>query len=167
MEAKFIEYFRELQSDVTVRPLLEAFGNALSEQLGVADARIFAKRVGQSFAEARPLGNAATLEELQNQMNRFWSQYKWGEVSLEETSGALRILHHFSPLVAALGEKSAPWSPAFLEGVYQHWFSGLRLDSRLAVKQTSEVDVTGSVEYRLERSAPVQQTPARASGLFR
>lgn len=166
MEAKFVQYFRELQSEVAVRPLLEAFGNALSEQLGATDARVFARRVGQSFADAHPLGEATTLDALQNQMNTFWSQYKWGQTVLEETAGALRIVHCFSPLVAALGEKSAQWSPAFLEGVYQQWFLSLRLDPSLAVKQASDIDVTGSVEFRLERAA-AQPAPARSPGLFR
>ena len=161
MDAPLIHYVRELQADPSWTPFLGTLGQELEAQLAPADLRVLMARVGQRFAASYPLGASATLPELQVAMNERWSAMRWGLVSLEESSGFLRVNHQLSPLVAVLGETSASWSAAFLEGVYQAWFTAMGIDPALKIRQAAEPDALGSVEFRLERKeAPVPKAPS-------
>lgn len=120
-----------------------------AQQLAEGDLQALMRRLGARFAQASPLPDCNTLDELQIAMGRIWVGQDWGWVALEELPGSLRIQHYCSPLVTAFGPDSTAWSPAFLEGVYQEWFRQSQAGT-LQVRQVSAPDAAGSIELRLE-----------------
>ena len=149
MEPAIVEYFAEMQCSRQWKGFLRALSEEFSQQLPEADLQALMRRLGARFAQASPLPDCNTLDELQIAMGRIWVGQDWGWVKLEELHGALRISHFCAPLFTALGPASAAWSPAFLEGVYQEWFRQSQAGT-LQVRQVSGPDATGSVELRLE-----------------
>jgi hypothetical protein len=77
----------------------------------------------------------------------------WGRVELEDSGRSLRIIHHGSTngnlKKAAFGDQAAYWIPSFLEGVYQSWLSSMGAGDALQVRQTSETDEFGSIDFEL------------------
>jgi len=134
--------------------MLRALGEEFSQHLPAADLRRIMRRVGQRFGAAVTLPNCRRVDDLQDAMNDVWHRLEWGWVTLDESSEALNIVHHVSPLIA-LGDAAAEWSPALLEGVYECWFGSLGAGERLAVSQTGDLDETGVVRFRLGQPAPL------------
>ena len=63
-------------------------------------------------------------------------------------------MHYCAPL-PAFGESALAWTPAFLEGAYQHWLSTMGADG-LARRQHGDIGQTGdgaAIEFRLARGA--------------
>ena len=130
---------------------LNVLGTELSEQLSQDALRLFFFRMGTRFASENPIAAAESVPDMQAAMTSVWDDLDWGTVTLVEVDAALVITHYCSPLVAAFGPATQASTPAFLEGVYQQWFTQLGSSEILRVKQVSDPDEFGSIEYRLAR----------------
>ncbi|MES2188258.1 MAG: cellulose biosynthesis protein BcsD [Pseudomonadota bacterium] len=153
MDHAIIEYFTEQQCSRQWKGFLRAFAGEFAAQLDEADLRALMRRMGARFAQEADvdLGDCRTLEDLQLAMGRVWVNLDWGWVVLADHGEYLEIRHHCAPLVSAFGADALRWSPGFLEGVYQEWFS--RADAgELQVRQSAEPDLAGSIEFRLAQA---------------
>lgn len=130
---------------------LSVLGTELSEQLSQDALRLLFYRMGTRFGSQNPVTPTDSVVEMQASMAAIWDAVDWGVVSLEEADAALVISHFCSPLVAAFGPSLQTRVPAFLEGVYQEWFTQLGSSEILRVKQVSDADEFGSIKYRLAR----------------
>lgn len=145
-----LNYYAGKQCSIQWRDFLNALADEFAAQFDIERLRALMKRIGERFALARPLEPASTLDDLETAINRVWTSLDWGWARIVDVTDHLGIRHHCVPLDAAFGTGAAAWSSAFLQGVYQQWFSALGIDPALAVRQ-SDTGVAGVYEYRLSR----------------
>lgn len=124
------------------RPFLAALAQELSTRIEADQARALMRRIGTSIARSAPLPALELLPDLESAMNAVWSGMDWGWVELNDTSDALRIVHHCAPIEAAFGTSSRHWSPAVLEGAYEQWLRAAGAGDRLRV-QPLAIDTSG------------------------
>lgn len=146
-----LQYYAEQQTSVQWKHFLAAMADEFSEQLAMDDLRSIMARVGGRFADGFKLAECDTLQQLQQQINRVWSDLDWGWVEFAEGSDLIGIQHLCSPLRAAFGEESGTWTPAFLEGAYQHWFASIGIDASLRVSQVGTVDESNHLTFQLSQ----------------
>ncbi|MCY0387542.1 cellulose synthase [Robbsia sp. Bb-Pol-6] len=149
-QAMMLGYYEEHQCSKQWRGFLLALAEEFEEQLGASELRGLMTRIGERFARATALPPCETLEQLTEAINETWVLLDWGWVTIEDDADYLAIRHACAPLRAAFGKGGAGWAPAFLEGVYQHWFSVLGIDPVLRVREAPGVD-DGVLEFRLGR----------------
>lgn len=146
-----MDYLARCQGSRQWRGFLAALADEFATQLSETDLRALMRRIGTRFATTFPLPGSQTLAEAQRAMSACWDSQDWGWVELEERTDHLLIRHYCSPLVTALGSTHLRWTPAFLEGAYQHWFRSLGSGAALTVQQSSQADSFGCVELRLSQ----------------
>lgn len=151
MNSSIVEYLSDRQCSRQWKSFLGALAEEFSTQLDPADLRALMHRVGDRFASQITLDSCQTVDDMQFAMSKVWVGLDWGWVAVEEASDHLRITHNCAPLRSAFGQDALAWTPAFLEGVYQRWFQEQGSGAALTVKQHSEPDMAGCVEYRLGR----------------
>jgi hypothetical protein len=148
-----IDYRLRRESSKKWRSLLSAMAKVLVGQSEINNTKILFKTIGITFAEVVPLPQCKTIDETQLAIGRVWDEMDWGTVLLEEHGDTLRIVHHNLDnghlFINAFNGSTPLWAAAFLEGVYQKWLGDMSAAGHLNVKQISEVDDFGSVEYEL------------------
>ncbi|MCC8394623.1 cellulose synthase [Paraburkholderia sp. MMS20-SJTR3] len=144
-----LDYLLERQISPQWRGMLSALAGEFEAQIGRDELRQLMQRVGVRFAQAHPLPACGSTADLQQALNDYWRAMDWGYVELADEAESLRIVHYCAPL-PAFGETALAWTPAFLEGVYQSWFSALGAQG-LSVVQTSGFGVDSALEFRLGR----------------
>lgn len=149
-QAMMLAYYEEHQCSKQWRGFLLALAEEFEDQLGAPELRGLMTRIGERFARATALPPCETLEQLTEAINETWVLLDWGWVTIEDDADHLAIRHACAPLRAAFGKSGAAWAPAFLEGVYQHWFSVLGIDPVLRVREAGCGD-DGMLEFRLGR----------------
>ncbi|MDR5735643.1 cellulose biosynthesis protein BcsD [Caballeronia sp. LZ025] len=153
MAAPF-DYLLDRQISRQWRGLLSSLADEFEAQIGGAELRQLMHRVGNRFADASPLPPCASTADLADALNAVWREADWGFVELSDARDHLRIVHYCAPL-RAFGESALAWTPAFLEGAYQHWLSALGAEG-LAVRQHGGIGETGgdaAIEFRLAHGA--------------
>ena len=145
-----LSYYAERQCSDQWRAFLLALSGEFESQLEQADLRGVMSRVGERFAKAAALGDCQTLDDLELEINRVWFNRDWGWVKISEAPTYLAIHHHCAPLAAAFGDSAMSWAPAFLEGAYQHWLSGLGAQPDMRIRQVNG-EAGAALEFRLAR----------------
>jgi hypothetical protein len=145
-----LAYYEEHRCSTQWRMFLSSMAEEFEEQLGTPDLRSLMSKIGERFARATTLPACETLDQLVDAINGIWGMLDWGLVSIGDDADYLSILHANAPLSAAFGPKALSWTPAFLEGVYQHWFSVLGIDPALRVREFAGAH-EGMFEFRLSR----------------
>lgn len=138
-----------------------SLGQELEALAAQGELRPFMRLVGKRMAAQMPLPKVDALKDLEAAMNRHWDRISWGWVSLEEEPASLVIRHSAAPLYSAFGRGSLAWSPALLEGIYEHWFAVAGADENLSVSQyqpTRYDDDAMTFQFHL--------APASANGAF-
>jgi hypothetical protein len=152
-DARKIDYRLRRQSSKKWRSLLSAMAKVLAAQTDAINTKAAFKSIGLTFAAIVSLSPSKTIEETQQAICNVWEEMDWGTVLLEEHGDTLRIVHHSLDngrlLIDAFNGSTEFWAAAFLEGVYQKWLGDMSVSTHLNVKQISEVDEFGSVEYEL------------------
>jgi|Laugresp1bdmlbsn_1035097.scaffolds.fasta_scaffold41411_1 hypothetical protein len=152
-DARKIDYRLRRQSSKKWRSLLSAMAKVLVSQTDSNNTKAAFKAIGITFAGIVQLSPSKTIEETQQAICNVWEEMDWGTVLLEEHGDTLRIVHHSLDngrlLIDAFNGSTEFWAAAFLEGVYQKWLGDMSVSTHLNVKQISEVDEFGSVEYEL------------------
>jgi hypothetical protein len=148
--ATLLDYYTRHQASAQWRGFLTALAEEFETQLGTAQLRQLMARIGVKFAGSHPPGTCATLDELAAFFNTTWSSLDWGFVNLVERDEYLSIQHHCAPL-AAFGAAADAWTPAFLEGAYQHWLGELGAGA-LVLRQVETGDHR-TLEFRLAKTA--------------
>jgi len=151
MDRSTADYLIKRQCASQWQEFLRVMSAELADQLPQDALRLLFYRTGTRFAAENPIIAAESVSDMQASMNWAWSPLDWGTVVLEEVENALSITHHCSPLVAAFGVAAQAWTPAFLEGVYQQWFTQLGSSEVLRVKQATEPDEFGTIQYKLAK----------------
>ncbi|WP_194723930.1 cellulose biosynthesis protein BcsD [Noviherbaspirillum malthae] len=128
-------YYRSQQVSFQWLPFVRALAAEFSEAATPEEAFDFFFRVGVKFAQASEacFRDAQSLEQLQQNLNTFWSRINWGWVEFAELKGYVEITHHASPLAEAFGDETLNWSSGLLEGFYQTVFSVLGAGERMRV----------------------------------
>jgi hypothetical protein len=143
-----MEYLLQKQCARQWRSFLDAMSAEFAAQLPVDDLRVLMRRIGIRFAQSASLPACETVEQIRDAANRIWEEVDWGYVDMEEGDGYLRLIHRYAPL-GAFGEEALTWSPSFLEGVYQQWFVSCGAGDELGLRQATDYDAAGVIEYRL------------------
>ncbi len=151
MDRSTADYLTQHQCARQWKGFLNVLGAEISEQLPQDALRLLFYRMGTRYASQHPLTPTDSVVQMQADMAAIWDAADWGTVTLVEVDAALVITHYCSPLIAAFGPAMQTSAPAFLEGVYQQWFTQLGSSEILRVKQVSDADEFGSIEYRLAR----------------
>ncbi|MGI4903545.1 MAG: cellulose biosynthesis protein BcsD [Janthinobacterium lividum] len=147
-----LEYFQVKHCSSQWRDFLGALGEEFENQLDLPELRALMARIGERFAPRSALGTCETLDELEAEINRIWFGLDWGWVAITDHGDHLGIAHYCAPLLTGFGGRSAAWIPAFLEGVYQHWFSTLGIDPALRVREDAQINPdAGILAFKLAR----------------
>jgi len=129
------KYIARRQISAQWQPFLTAFSIEFGQQIPIAELRVLMARLGKSMAEKLPMPAGNTIAALEESINAIWLEMDWGWVQLSEKNDGLFVEHHVAPLRTAFGEDALSWSPAILEGVYEHWFSVIGAGSQLQLTQ--------------------------------
>ncbi|MEI2414850.1 cellulose biosynthesis protein BcsD [Orrella sp. JC864] len=148
MDQAILTYLSEQQSSRQWKAFLTLFATELAEQLAPKNLHGIMRRTGMRFAQQRPLPPAQTVAEIEQAMNTVWRDTGWGWLRIEEAEDSLVLRHFCAPLRANFGEEHQAWTPAFLEGAYEHWLRQSGADEHLRVRQAGAPDGLGSIEYR-------------------
>ena len=151
VKSESLDYLLQHQCSRQWKGFLSALATEFASQIDVGELRALMSRVGVRFGKMMALPVCTNIEDIQYAMNAVWHEMDWGWVEIEERDRALSISHFCSPLVVAFGKDMQPWTPAFLEGVYQQWLAALGASESLRVRQVSQVDELGRLEYRLSQ----------------
>lgn len=121
--------------------LVQALAGEILTSAGPADAQAFFRHIGNSLARSQPIAEQATLQSLEQELNRIWSQLDWGWVSLQHEGNSLRITHGAYPQL----DEMRDWLPilkVILEGCYQSWLTQQGGEVSLTVTCTAQEDDT-------------------------
>ncbi len=143
-----LAYARNLQCAQQWRSFLWALGQEFVHALPEQELQILMARIGARFADRIALPACTTLQALQQAMNQVWTDMQWGQVQLQQTASGIEIEHRFSPLAAAFGEATSPWTVGFLQGVYQQWMKAAGA-AQLQVQVIAPVDSWGTARLCL------------------
>lgn len=149
MKTESVDYLLTRQCSRQWKGFLKALATEFSTQIDVPELRALMNRVGVRFGIQTALQPCVSVQEVQQAMNLIWSDMDWGWVEIEERDRALSIMHFCSPISAAFGRDMQDWTTAFLEGVYQQWLLALGASDSLRVRQVSQIDDFGRIEFRL------------------
>jgi len=150
---KNIDYKVKRQTSRHWRNLLSATASEISSRESKDELRLMMVRIGYRFASQTTMPKGDTLDDYEKFMCTVWADMDWGWVELKDSGNTLSITHHCSTNgrlnVGAFSDNSEAWVSSFLEGVYQQWMSRMGAGEKLQVKQASEIDEFGSIEYCL------------------
>lgn len=120
-----LDYLRRSQYRPGWQDLLDIIISGISANAGDEDRRQFLNLMGSTLAARFPLPHAETVGELEDSLNRLWSDFHWGLVKLQPAQTHLTFEHHAFP-PAAPGAQEDEWAAglaAVLEGAYAQWLS--------------------------------------------
>lgn len=118
-----LDYYRRRQQPAGWQALLEIMIAGIAENAGDEDRRQFLNLMGSRLADRFPLAPADTVGELEDQLNRLWSEFHWGFVTLQPGDTDLTLVHRAFP-AATPGAQEQYWNAglaAVLEGAYAQW----------------------------------------------
>lgn len=151
MNQAILQYLSERHCASQWREALSALAGELAATMDVEGLRALMRGAGARFARRFDPGHCNTLAELEEALAGIWLEADWGWTEIEDTGAALTIRHYCAPLRAAFGEAADDWSPAFLEGAYQHWFRLFGSSDALRISQATPIDAAGCVAFRFGR----------------
>jgi hypothetical protein len=153
---QLLRYYTDRQCSRQWSSFLLSLGQELGALAEPSELRSFVRQVGKRMATLMPLPKVDVLGDLQAAMNQQWDRIGWGWVSLQEKPKFLVIVHSAAPLQSAFGDGSLSWSPALLEGIYEHWFAMAGAGGKLRVFQDQSVPSAENAltfEFRLSPSS--------------
>jgi hypothetical protein len=153
LDTQNIDYKVKRQTSRLWRNLLSATASELSSEESKDELKLMMVRIGFRFASQTTLPEDGSLNDYQKFMCSVWADMDWGWVELRDSGDTLHITHHSSTngrlTNGAFSDASDDWVSSFLEGVYQQWMSRMGAGEKLRIKQASEADEFGSIEYCL------------------
>jgi|SRR5471030_2435241 len=118
-----LDYYRRQQYQSGWQDLLDIMISGIAENASDEDRRQFLNLMGNRLADRFPLNPAETVGNLEDQINRLWSAFHWGCVTLQPGETLLILVHRAFPIAAA-GAQAEQWFAGFaavLEGAYAQW----------------------------------------------
>ncbi|WP_413736274.1 cellulose biosynthesis protein BcsD [Sodalis sp. RH21] len=120
-----LDYLRRQQYRAGWQDLLDIMISGIAENASDEDRRQFLNLMGNRLAGRFPLAQAETVGDLEDQLNRLWSDFHWGFVRLHPGETHLILTHHAFPAAApGAQEQRQQWNDglaAILEGAYAEW----------------------------------------------
>lgn len=135
-----LRYYGVQACDRQWRDFLSALASELNSQMPADELRAFFFVVGKRIAEANPVQVGESLEQLETNLNQYFSSTQWGWVKIQDLHSSLEFLHSCSPLRAAFGDAAMEWCPALIEGIYSVWMKQLGAGDDLQLRQVGHVD---------------------------
>jgi len=117
------QYYRQRKQTSGWQNLVQVLFSGILSSADDEDGRRFLALMGSNLARQYPLPTAATLGELEDQLNQLLGQFDWGVVKIEATNQQLTLAHIAWP-AAPQGSDEALWQIALvavLEGAYGEW----------------------------------------------
>lgn len=133
------------------QPFLSFFSQELTQNLTPRLLTQLMRGAGSQFSRQYALAGAGTVADMQDAMNRVWSDLAWGVVEIREAQDWLVLTHYHAPLKAAFGADSLAWAGAFLEGAYETWMHQLGADSQLRMTTAGPADASGTMVFLFGR----------------
>jgi hypothetical protein len=129
------------------QPFLSLFTQELTQNLTPRLLTQLMRRAGGEFSRQYGLASAGTVAQMQDAMNRVWSELNWGTVAIREAQDWLVLTHYHAPLKTAFGPENLPWAGAFLEGAYEAWMHQLGADPQLRITTAGPADASGTMVF--------------------
>lgn len=129
------------------REFLPLFAQELTQNLTPRLLSQLMRGTGAQFARQNVLGAAGTVADMQQAMNRVWSESGWGKVEIREAQDWLVLTHSDAPLQAAFGPENQNWAGAFLEAAYEEWMHQLGADPQLGMTSAAPADASGTIVF--------------------
>jgi len=148
-----LDYYRRRQYQAGWQDLLDIMISGIAENAGDEDRRQFLNLMGARLADRFPLNPAATVGDLEDQINRLWSEFHWGFVTLQPGETHLILSHQAFPAAAA-GAQTEQWYAglaALLEGAYAQWLLAQGGQPHVAL-QWQQDGVEGTMTFSYQNS---------------
>ena len=140
-----LDYYSNRQTAATPTLWLCSTLTALNETLSETDSQALARRAGQHLAEQMTLTDCATLNDLQQAVNKLLQQQGWGLITYQEADEYLLIHHYAFPLlILDLGHTD--FLLAFFEGMHGQWLRQAGAGDALTARYWQQQDVPVSVQ---------------------
>ncbi len=150
MDPRSLDYLQQRTPPETVEPLLRVLAAELEVQVPGGQLRSLAYMAGRRFGAQRSIGEVRTLVDFETFANQVLGRLDWGWMRIEESTGAVDILHGCAPLQHWFGDGAPTWAPGFFEGMYAEWMRQLGAGERLDVRQiVSSAPVSDVMRFRL------------------
>jgi hypothetical protein len=145
------DYFRSQQVPLQWSPVLHSLAEELAENADTQALHHLFFNVGSRFASSMQyqFEGIQTLSGLADALNDLWNRTSWGFVALEETKGAIDIVHRYAPLAEAFGDEMLVWSIGLLEGFYQTVFRSFGASEKMLTRFIPEQSDALNIHLRL------------------
>jgi len=126
LQNRTLQYYRQQQYQPGWFDLLSVMINGMLKNAGEQESQAFLRQMGDNLASRYPLGEVATVADLENQINRVLAQFNWGFVDLQPSDSAIVIDHlALPPGDGVMSDRQ--WRLALgavLVGLYARWLRG-------------------------------------------
>lgn len=153
-EKQLLHYFQGQQTPPGWFDLLNIMIEGMVSNAGYHDSRPFLNQMGEALADRYPLPLAATVGELEQQMNSQLARFNWGYVDIE-ASEKMMIIHHQALPLPGESRQQQSWSQAFsavLEGLYARWLLAQGGQPHVALWQEPSPNAS-AVNFRYQNRA--------------
>lgn len=145
-----LQYYRQQQSQPGWFDLLSVMISGMLTNAGESESQAFLEHMGDSLAGRYPLGPAATVGELESQINHLLARFNWGFVDINPVETAIVIDHLALPAGDGI-IPAAQWQLAMgavLKGVYARWLREQGGHDRVLLTVETISDVSIRFRYK-------------------
>ncbi|CCG89059.1 cellulose biosynthesis protein BcsD [Erwinia piriflorinigrans] len=149
-QERTLQYFRQRQSHPGWFDLLSVMIGGMLDNAGELESQAFLRQMGENLALRYPLGEARTVADLEDRINKVLDRFNWGFVDLHPYDNAIVIDHGALPE----GDGVMPhrqWHLAMgavLIGLYAGWLRSQGGSEQVGVSQEETDD--GSLRFRYQ-----------------
>lgn len=151
LQDRTLQYYRQQQCQPGWFDLLSAMIGGMMANAGERESQAFLKQMGDNLAGRYPLGKAATVSDLEAQINRVLARFNWGFVDIQPSESAIVIDHFALPP----GDGLLPlhqWHlalSAVLTGLYARWLREQGGYERVSLSAEATSDVSLRFRYKV------------------
>ncbi|CAO98435.1 cellulose biosynthesis protein BcsD [Erwinia tasmaniensis] len=145
-----LQYYRQRQSHPGWFDLLSVTIGSMLDNAGEQETQAFLHQMGEKLAVRYPLGEARTVADLEDRINKVLAQFHWGFVDLRPCHNAIVIDHRALPAgdgVMTHGQWQLAMG-AVLLGLYAGWLRSQGGSDRVGLSHEETDD--GSLRFRYQ-----------------
>ncbi|MCF6456010.1 hypothetical protein [Pseudoalteromonas sp. MMG024] len=101
----------------------------------------FLTKMGKHASRSLDIHPELTLVELNEHINQFWFERRWGHCNIFEKDNGLVIEHYISPLCAILKPEHQEYGDAFLTGLYSEWLKNASAPYQGIIKKVNAENI--------------------------
>ncbi|PRD14629.1 cellulose biosynthesis protein BcsD [Pantoea coffeiphila] len=150
LQDRTLQYYRQQQCQPGWFDLLSVMIGGMMGNAGERESQAFLQQMGDRLAGRYPLGKAATVGDLEKQINQVLARFNWGFIDIQPSDSAM-IIEHLALPVADGALPLHQWHlalSAVLTGLYARWLREQGGYDRVSLSVEATSDVSLRFRYK-------------------